>query len=463
MNYLAYILRFVDARKQLKEWLITILAIGLVSMLAYRWTFYPESNLAPMIIAIIVAGLTLWRPIIGLCIYLVAYPLVPASGSVDIIKTGILALTLLLLFIWWYQNIRAGFRPWLKPEYRWLFILFLFLCFSPLLGLKYSFSVMDWARDIAPMLNLLMIPVLAERLNNPRYRWLLYLVFLPIAAGLMRDILLLMAGYGLAELGPLLFFPIRMSTFHPGMVFGLGLVLFIQKAPRRWLWLAFSIMGAGVTFLTQTRTVWLSLAFMVGLLLVFFTHHRRKAVMLILVILAFMGLLMFRGGGASSYGEKQSSRYQQFLGYRADPSVKSRFDELYQTTDLFKTSPIFGVGFGYQYHFWRHWVNAYKGAGYFDTNFTHNDITNIAAKGGLLGLFLFGMMLYGLLKQLGRRRDILKEPVEQAIAVVGIVAIYQSLFVGLSTPVYQTREAIFLLSVIIAMGLGYKRVEENER
>jgi O-antigen ligase len=463
LNYLANILRNIVASKLLKEWLITVLAIGLFSMLAYRWAFYPGSNLTPMIIAIIIAVLTLWRPIIGLCIYLVAYPLVPASGSVDIIKTGILALTVLLLFIWWYKNIRAGAKPWLRPEYRWLFILFLYLCFSPLLGLKYGFSIMDWARDIAPLLNLLMIPVLAERLNDPRYRWLLYLVFLPIAAGLMRDIMLLMTGYGFAELVPLLLFPIRMSTFHPGMVFGLGLVLFIQKAPRRWLWLVFSLMGAGVTFLTQTRTVWLSLAFMVGLLLVFFTHHRRKAVMLIVVILAFMGLLMFRGGGASSYGEQQSIRYQQFLGYQTDPSVKSRFDELYQAMVLFKSSPVFGVGFGYQYHFWRHWVSSLKGSGYFDTNFTHNDITNVAAKGGMVGVLLFGMLLYGFARQLNVRRDTIKEPVAQSLAVLGIIAIYQSLFVGLSTPVYQTREAIFLLAVIIAMGLGYKRDEVNEQ
>lgn len=462
MNYLAYIVRIVDSRKNLKEWLIIFAAMIMFSMLAYRIAFYPESSLAPLLFTFIIMTLTVWKPVIGLAIYLIAYPLVPASGGIDIYKGGILALTVILLFIWWNSKIKTDKKSWLMPEFRWLFLLFLYLCLSPLLGFKYDFTITDWARDIAPLFNLLLIPLITDHLKDSRNRWLLYLVFVPIALGMIRDALFLLSGYGFLGARVLLYFPVRLSTYHPSMIFGLGLVLFIQKAPRRWWWLAFSILGAGITFLSPTRTIWLSLGFMVGLLLIFFSQHRKKAIALMVLVLVTMGIFMFKGG-LGTYDESQQNRYQLMLGYKSDASVNSRLDELYQTIDLFKSSPILGVGFGYQYHFWRIWVTAYKGSGYFDTNYTHNDITNFAAKGGLVGLILFWLMLHGFIRQLGRRRDSIKEPVAQALAVVAIIAIYQSLFVGLSTPVYQSREALFLFSVLIAMGLGYKRAATDEQ
>ncbi|MBU2594211.1 MAG: O-antigen ligase family protein [Candidatus Edwardsbacteria bacterium] len=446
----------------LKDWLIAAFFIIITARLAYYLAFYPGSNVAPLIIAVIVIILTLYRPVIGIAIYLVGYPLVPGSASVDIVKVGMLALTCLILFIWWWQNIRDQRKPWLLPEYKWLFIFFLYLGLSPLLGLKYGFGVMDWARDIAPLLNLLLIPVLADYFKDKNNRWLLYLVFIPIAAGMMRDILFLLHTYGFPAMPFLYFIPVRLSTFHPGLFFGLGLILYIQKAPHKRLWLLFVLLSLGVSLLTPTRTVWLALGFMVGLLLIFYSQHRRKAVILIIVMLAIMGLVMARGGGSGSYREQQTSRYQQFLGYQADPSVKSRFDELYQTMDLFKSSPIYGVGFGYQYHFWRHWVMAYKGSGYFDTNFTHNDITNFAAKGGLAGLILLALALRGLLKAMQKKRLTGLDPLSRTWAVFGIIAVIQSFFVGLSTPVYQTREAIFILAVIIAISLSYNSEVSND-
>jgi O-antigen ligase len=461
MSYSIHIVQLLGRTKQLKEWLVSALAIMMFSMLAYRLAFYPSSNMAPMIAVAIIALLTVWRPVIGLVIYLIAYPLVPSSGNVDIIKTGILALTVLLFFLWWYHNARVGAAPWIRAEYKWPFMFFLFLCFSPLLGLKYGFSVMDWARDIAPLLNLLLIPVMADYFRSPRYRWLLYLIFIPIAVGLLRDVLFLLARYGLADFSILTFFPVRLSTFHPGVFFGLGLTMFIQRAPQRWLWLSVSLLGAGVSFLTPTRTVWLALGFMVGLLLIFYSQHRRKAIGLILATLIVMGMLLFRSGGSATYSESQSSRYEQMLGYQRDLSVKNRLDEFYQTLDLFKSSPVYGVGFGFQYHFWRSWVRAYKGSGYFDTNYTHNDLTNFAAKGGISGLIIFGLMLYGLIKQLKKRRQQISDPISRIWATFGIIVIFQSLFVGLSTPVYQTREAIFLLTIIISLGLSYENEKAN--
>jgi O-antigen ligase len=312
---------------------------------------------------------------------------------------------------------------------------------------------MDWARDIAPLLNLLLIPVFADNFKARENRWLLYLVFIPVGLGLFRDILYMAAHYGMVNIIWLLYYPIRLSTFHPAVFFSLGLVMYLQKAAHRNLWFMVSLLGVGVTMLTPTRTVWLSLGFMAGLLLIFYSQHRKKAIAIMILTMVLLGLAIFRGGQVS---ETQAGRWDQMLGYRSDLSVKSRFDELYQAIDLFKTSPIYGVGFGYQYHFWRNWVNALKGSGYMDTNFTHNDIINVIAKGGLAGLAIFGLMIYGLMRKLVERRRSISEQVAKAWATLGIMAIIQSFFVGLSTPVYQTREATFLLAILVAIALSYE-------
>lgn len=454
LNYLSHIVRFVESHKRTKEWLISAVAVILGSMLAYRLAFYPGSTSAPLIVGTLILVITVWRPVYGMAVYLLAYPTVPSTESLNLAKMGILALTILLFGLWWWENIKSRKKPWLSGEYRWLFIFFAYLCLSPILGLRNGFSVMDWARDIAPLLNLLLIPVMVDHLKNKYNRWLLYLVFIPVGLGLFRDFLYLASRYGMVNTGWLLRYPIRLSTFHPAAFFGLGLVLYLQKADHRHLWLLVSLLGAGLALLTPTRTVWLSLGFMAVLLLLFYSQHRKKAIAGMALILVLLGLSIFRSGRVS---ESQSDRWDQMIGYKSDLSVKSRFDELYQSIDLFKSSPVYGVGFGYQYHFWRNWVNAYKGSGYMDTNYTHNDIINVIAKGGLAGFTIFGLMIYGLMRKLAERRKYFGEPVAKAWATLGIIAIIQSVFVGLSTPVYQTREAIFLLAVLIAIALSYER------
>ncbi|MDO9391706.1 MAG: O-antigen ligase family protein, partial [bacterium] len=279
--------------------------------------------------------------------------------------------------------------------------------------------------------------------------------------GMMRDILFLLYAYGFPALPFLAYFPVRLSTFHPGIFFGLGLILYIQDAPQKWLWLFFVVLSLAVSLLTPTRTVWLALGFMVGLLLIFYSQHRRKAVILIVVMLAVMGLVMVQGTSSGSYREDQAARIQLMLGYQRDASVQSRLDEFRQSGELFFSSPFIGVGFGYQYHFWEHWVKALQGSGYSDTNFTHNDIMNFAAKGGLAGLILLTLAITGLIRALQKKRVDDPDPLSRTWAAFGIITVIQSLFVGLSTPVYQTREAIFLLAVIIALSLSYSNEEKE--
>ncbi len=406
--------------------------------------------------AIIIA----WRPGIGLAAYLVVYPMVPAGESLNMLKGAMFGLTILLLGIWLIQKVLSNRGFHLKPEYRWLFVFFVFLCSSPLLGLASDFTLIDWARDIAPLLNLLLIPVMVDCFENKRNRWLLYLIFVPVSLSMLRDILVLLERYGLplGSLSDVLSSALQslpLLTLHPSIGLCLGLLMYLQNAPHKRLWLIFSIVSLVIVFLTPTRTVWITTGIISFLIIAFTSRKRLWAVTSIAILVIATGWLIFSTMGLSTYRESQTDRLQELRDFRFDVSYQNRIEEIKQTGELFLSSPIYGVGFGYQYNFWRPFIRLI-GPGYLETNFTHTDIMFFASKGGVIGLFLFGMMLYGFGKKLYHLRKEKPNSLQSTWASFGLVMIIGSLIIGSSTPFYQTRWATFAFAILLAVGLSRK-------
>ncbi|MDI6740863.1 MAG: hypothetical protein QME74_10940, partial [Candidatus Edwardsbacteria bacterium] len=274
---------------RLRDVLIAGIAIYLGSSYLFRFLFYPTSNLAPMIALAFGAVIILWRPLYGIAPMLLVYPFARSSGDVGIAKMGVALLLGYNLFLWLWSNARHGRQPWTLPQYRWIFVFALYLCVSPLLGLKYGFSPSDWLRDIAPLLSLLMIPMLAEHFRERRSHWLIYLVIVPVAAGLLRDVLFILNRYIGLGLGWVAIIPVRLSTLHPPLMFMAGLALFASRVPRRKYWLLLALLALAAAGLTQTRTVWLAMVFAALLVLFFFTRYRvQSMVLMVLLILAML-------------------------------------------------------------------------------------------------------------------------------------------------------------------------------
>ena len=435
--------------------------------LTYQIVLYRESEILLFLVAGMAALITAWRPAIGLAAYLIVYPMVPAEESLNLLKAAMLGLTILLFAIWLIQKLMSNKPFHLKAEYRWLFVFIIFLCFSPVLRSAGNFSLVDWARDIAPLLNFLLIPVMVECFEDKRNHWLLYLIFLPVSLSMVRDILVLLEGYDfpLESLSSLLSSPafsLRLSTLQPSLGLCIGLLMYLQNAPHKRLWLILAIVSLVIVFLTPTRTVWITTA-IISLLIIAFTSRKRLwAVMSTAMLIVATGWLIFSMMTMSTYRESQTQRLEQLRDFRADVSYQNRIEEMKQAGELFLSSPIYGVGFGYQYNFWRPFIQSI-GPGYLDTNFTHSDIMFLASKGGGIGLFLFGMMLYGFGKRLYQiRKEKLNGP-QSTWASFGIVMIITSLIIGSSTPFYQTRWATFTFAVLLAVGLAYKGAESNGR
>lgn len=453
---------YIGRSKKTQELILAILYIILASAFTYRLVFYPTAQLVPFLALALAAIFIIWRPIYGTALYFLVYPSVPQSGSINIIKFAMLLLTIFIFAIWIWQKLRIRDHVWNKPEYKWLFIFFLYISFSPLLGPANGFTVMDWARDIAPMLNLLLIPMLAEQLSVKQNRWLIYLLSITISIGLTRDFINLAGRYFPVPYNPLNIYSYGITTFHIGTILCAAIILFIYKVKPRTLWLALALLSLGCAALTITRTVWLSVVFTLSLMALFYTKFRKTS--LILMAASIIGVTWFyfapseQSVSLQSHGRTGSwwsVQTERIYGARhKDIAVMNRNAEFIQARDKFLSSPLYGMGFGYIYYFWRYHVSGLGGSGFFRDNYTHNDLINILAKGGIIGFGLWITMMLLLLKKLYEKRKRGKGTVGELLPTIGIIAFINSFFVGSSTPVYQTREAMFFLSIIIALGLS---------
>lgn len=422
----------------------------LACFVAYQLVMHPDSQVLLLLGAGLAVLVVVLRPVLGLALYLLIYPLVPAEESLNALKAAMLGLTVLLVLVWLMQKMIKRERLSTKPEYLWLYLFFVFLCFSPLLGIYGDFSPTDWARDIAPLLNLLLLPVIADCIGKEKNRWLLYIVFVPIGFGILRDMLVLLGGYGVAGGGLLTSLPF--ASIHPSLGLGLGLLMFLRKAPHRRYWLAMAVLSLVVALLTPTRTVWITTGTMILLVSAFNLQKKRWVIASVVILVVLLGVLFF-AKGSDTYERSQRERFEGLVEYKTNLSYQNRMEESEQAWELFLSSPVYGVGFGYQYNFSRSFITGI-GRGILSTNFTHNDIMFILSKGGLIGITLFVFMLYGLLRKLVQQRREKQGTLQSTWATVAILALVNSTIIGLSTPVFQTRSATFSLAILLAMGLA---------
>jgi len=442
---------------------IIISVIFFSAIVLASWiVIYPDSQLVLLFGGALGAISIVLRPVLGLAAYILIYPMVPAEESISILKIVMFGLIALILTVWVIQKSLLKTRVFTKPEYRWLYAFFFFLCFSPLLGIENGFSILDWARDIAPLSNLLLVPIMIDYFEKKQNQWLLYLIFIPIGLGIVHDILVLLENYGISFEILSFVTTLPIPSIHPSFGLGLGLLMYLQKAPRRRLWLILSALSLMLAFLTPTRTVWITTVTMVLLIIAFGSHRRRWTVMCLVILVAVVGWLIFFQTGSDTYVASQRDRFQGLIELQHNLSFENRIEEIKQAKELFKSSPVYGVGFGYHYSFWRPFITGI-GPGILSSNFTHNDIMYIASKGGIIGLILFGLMLYGFVIKLFERKKEKPDSLQSAWATFAILMLFNSLLIGLSTPVYQTRWATFALAALLALGLGYKGPETDAK
>jgi len=171
----------------------------------------------------------------------------------------------------------------------------------------------------------------------------------------------------------------------------------LVMAYMAWSWLAVSFSGAKryaalamalsivpAVYFTETRSVWLSLSVVTGMMLFLRTGHRRTAAFVISV-LAFAFVLGV-GSKFSAFDETLFSRRQNTVDYRIDNYTFA--------WNAFKENPLFGLGYGHFQYQWSAYAdleNSRHGIGLDDGN--HSTFFGILADLGLSGAIPFLLLI----------------------------------------------------------------------
>ena len=394
-------------------------------------------------------------------VYLVIYPMLVSEASVGMNKILMFALFLIIVFMWGLEQLFKGRSFFLKSEFFWLYLFVLYLCFSKMVG--YDISNIDWLRDIVPILNLLLLPVVTEYAHGKNQKMLLYLFFIPFCISMLKLCSWSLSEYGLPSGNLYSLVPISLLRLPPPIGVVIGLVMYTRMKSGNRFWMIFTLFNILNTILSPGRAHWIS-AFGGILLVLWITKlYSLKQLFFLTGVLIFSFIILNTVVNPDVFIQTQSAEFSTLSDLSSDLSWQNRVAEYEQCKDIFFSNPFLGKGFGYEYEFWRPFIVGI-GPGYLSTNFTHADIMFIASKGGLAGLFLFSIMIFKIAQQLYLRyKDETMSLLESTWAIAGFVALLTALLLSFSNPVFQTRATIFPLVVILGMGLGYKEKRVADR
>ncbi len=187
--------------------------------------------------------------------------------------------------------------------------------------------------------------------------------------------------------------PFASSSAYGGALIVIFLVamLLITRAEgtrRRWLSL-FLALNLAVIYFTYQRSVWLTLALSLAILY-FASTRMKKPAKWIAVLVACVFVL----GVGSKFSLSQGtlfSRRQQTIDYRLTNYIT--------TIEMFKQNPILGIGYGRFHSDWSKYFRTPQNSEIEAlTDGNHNTFLGVAAELGAVGLVLYLLILYRMLK-----------------------------------------------------------------
>ncbi|MFH1684318.1 MAG: O-antigen ligase family protein [Candidatus Margulisiibacteriota bacterium] len=416
---------------------------------------------ALFLLGAVLLGITMAKPLYGIIIYLVYLPFLGESSGLSVQEFIALGIIVLLCVLWFISRSKKWSQVLeINRIERSLVILFLYLLFSLLVGAFNGVTFVDWGRDMFPLLHLALILPVVHFINNERDFQLVFTVFvIALAVPIIEWFLGSLIQAGL--LSYLKIFWLQGTPFAMYILIILGIVSFVEYRKVIPLYFIPAISAVGVALLNHPRTVWVGTS--ISMLVIFFlTQNKIRWLGIILVgILSIFIFLSFLAAENPAFFGQQMHWVNTLSNLGGDLSWQSRLAEGAQTFGIFYQHPIFGVGLGYQYHFWRPFIHGI-GPGYMDTNMTHSDSTNYLAKTGLVGvlmlIFFFYNAVYLGIKFYNQSAD----RQSRMVYLLGACSVIVALIVANSTPILQIRYNASALAFVIAFIFARKKLEQQK-
>jgi O-antigen ligase len=452
--YDSYMVTPLALRLPRPVWLsLSLVALVLLfEVLFARIIVFPASNAKPFILVAALAVAVFVEPLVGVLGYVIFYPSVGFSSGITSAEITAFGTSAVMMYAWFIHLFKGTARPGLARVVWWAWVPFFFWgALTFVAGVAPGVTVFQWMSDIVPYFNVLLIAAIAELVpDRSRQRWLAATVFGVFIIGIAHS-----GSVVLSRAGLIGFITPYLGYSSTGVMFLFilftGLAAIWQGGRTFWGGILLALFGLAVVYFGVNRTMWVAAA--LGVLVLGLIVSRRKLLTGVLAATVVLGawlipsMVSVRGDAIHDL----SSRRETMVNLNADHSFMERVRENQQLLDEFKQSPITGKGVGYEYHFWRAWL---RGTNLFITNFAHNDLLNVMAKTGVIGLSLFLFALYIWFRQIWRGVRPLPPSWTRAVGVGLFVTLLMSIVSGLAVPVFQHRKSTFALVVLSAWFLA---------
>lgn len=389
----------------------------------------------------------LTRPAAGLAIIMVFYPFLGSTSGISVMELVSAAMIAAFIIAWVVAKIilQSKEKDFLSCEK--LFLAFnIYLGFNSLMAVLSGIPVIDVIRDLVPLANLFMFLVVKTFVRKKKtLAFLLRIQFGVVIVLAVKGLFIQITG--LVFLDRLLPAGITSLQIITMLIMGVGGLIFFRKNKKLF---GFCALVSGLTLiLTTNRTSFLASIGCI-LLMIFLSRRSRKVIALSLIAgVIFVTGFFIAMNVKSQILEEKKQRLTGIVGGH-QLSLLNRLDEISQCAGLFRKHPVFGVGIGYRYVFFRHFVSG-VGEGVMENNYTHSDLMNFLAKLGLVGTLLFFWFYIRICRLCWKVWKKAPTEAQQAKGMMCFIVLVSALLIGQSTPIIQSKNA----SLFLGMVLGY--------
>ena len=421
----------------------------------------PKQTVFLLLITLLI-GITFIKPLLGILFYIAYLPFVKPSEGLSMQEFFALGFIGLLCVLWFISRSKKWSEVLeINRIERSLIILFLYMGFSLIVLISNGGTFTNWGRDLFPLLHLVLIlPVIHFIDNEQDFRMAFSFFIFVLAFPIFQWFLGSLINIGLAP-----YFKIHWihgTPFAMYILILLGIISFLEYRKPILLYILPAFAAIGVAVLNQPRTVWVGTAVSMLVLLILCKNKGRWMSIMLIVLIILSVFFSYMSTQNPIFIAHQLEVVRTFQYLEGDLSWQSRMAEATQSLALFFQSPLYGVGLGHQYRFWRPFVKGI-GPGYLESNVTHADSANYLAKTGLIGVIIFAFLFCSVIITGIKFYNQSEDPENKMIYLLGVAGTIVAMIVCNSTPILQIRYNASALAFLIGFMFAKRKLEMKEK